>query len=149
VTGDPERTEPFVELSEVQESLARCTVRGGFAARFLALLGEGQATLARALAAGDPADQRRVVRRGLQLMLLYAQGAPMAATLLDRIVDGGGATALAVRPDLHPYLVDTLMRVVREFDPAFSPALEKRWREALGAALAYLATRPAARRSIG
>lgn len=141
-----------MELSAVQESLARCTVRGGFGARFLALLGEGHAPLARALAAGDPAEQRRVARRVLQLMLLYAQGAPMAATLLDRIVGGGaggsGTNALAVHPDLHPYWLDTLMRVVGEFDPDFSPALEKRWREAVGAALAYLATRPAARRTM-
>jgi hypothetical protein len=136
-----------MDVSAVQESLARCTVRGGFTARFLALLAEGDATLARALVGGDPAEQRRVARRGLQLMILYAQGAPMAATLLDRAADegaagGSGGNVLAVHPDLHPYWVDTLMRVVGELDPGFGPALEKRWREVLGAALAYLAARP-------
>lgn len=136
-----------MDVSAVQESLARCTVRGGFAARFLALLCECQPVLARALTAGDPAEQRRVTRQGLQLMILYAQGAPMAATLLERLVDDAGADgrgaagALAIHSDLHPFWVDTLMRVVREFDPGSTPGLEKRWREALAAPLAYLAAR--------
>jgi len=134
-----------VDVSAVQESLARCTVRGGFAARFLALLGEGHPALARTIATGDPREQRRVLRRGLQMMILYAQGAPMAATLLERSLDDGSAggmgNAVAVHPDLHPFWVDTLLRVVREFDPGFSPGLEKRWREVLGAALTHLAAR--------
>lgn len=134
-----------MDVSAVQESLARCTVRNGFAARFLALLGEGHPPLARALAPGDPAEQRRALRRGLQMMILYAQGAPMAVTALDRIAGAGPAGAIGVHPDLHPLWVDCLMAAVREFDPAFTPGLEKRWREAVGAALAYLAARPRGR----
>jgi hypothetical protein len=130
-----------MDVSAVQESLARCTVRGGFAARFLKRLGEGHAPLMRALAAGDPAEQRRVLRRGLQMMILYAQGAPMAVTALDRIAAAAEASAIAVHPDLQPLWADSLVATVREFDPAFTPGLEKRWREVMGAALTYLAAR--------
>jgi hypothetical protein len=77
-------------------------------------------------------------------MILYAQGAPMAVTALDRIAGAGAAGAagaIAVHPDLHPLWVDSLIATVREFDPAFTPGLEKRWREVMGAALTYLAAR--------
>jgi hypothetical protein len=141
-----------LDVSAVQESLARCTVRGGFAQRFLDLLAAGDPALGRMLAAGDPQEQRRVVHRGLQLMVLHAQGAPMAATALERLagvaVPGGAAAgpdaagnALGVRPDLHPFWVDSLVAAVREFDPDFTPGLEKRWREVVGPALADLAAR--------
>jgi len=139
-----------VDVSAVQESLARCTVRGGFAQRFLDLLAAGDPALGRMLAAGDPQEQRRVVHRGLQLMVLQAQGAPMAGTALERLAGlaaPGGAgpnaagNALGVRPDLHPFWVDSLVAAVREFDPGFTPGLEKRWREVVGPALAALAKR--------
>jgi len=128
-----------LDVTPVQESLGRCTVRGGFMACFLERLAASHRDLARAARAADGERQRQVLRRALQMMILYAKGSPMAVTALDRIAHSPEANGMALRPELYPCWLESLMETVAQFDPAFSPALDKRWREVLGAGLAYLA----------
>jgi hemoglobin-like flavoprotein len=115
-------------IEAVKMSFCRCTLKPGFIDRFYAHFLKSHPSVAPRFKDTDMEAQRAVLRHGLAMMIQYPQGSSVARNALDRIAVSHGARNLNIPAHLYTYWLESLVAAVRDFDPQFSPALEKHWR---------------------
>jgi hemoglobin-like flavoprotein len=131
-----------MSVDAVQQSFSRCTLKKGFVDRFYEIFLASHPSLKPMFAHTNFVEQKQLLRKGISMMLLFAQGNPMAKNAMDRLAKSHGPEGMKIRPELYSYWVDGLMRAVAEFDPQFGPELDKAWREALAAGIGHISGRP-------
>ncbi|MCC5812158.1 MAG: globin [Ectothiorhodospiraceae bacterium] len=117
---------------DVQQSYGRCLQTKRFIDRFYEVLMESHPAMRPAFARTDFSAQRRALRRGISTALMYAGG--------ESFVEEGVATMAhvhsragraPVEPRYYTCWLESLVQTIRESDPQLTPALERRWREAM------------------
>lgn len=129
-------------FDDLQSSFGRALRAGpmieAFYQRFLA----SHPDIAAMFAKTDMARQRMALRRGLSLAIAHAGGSALVQRPVQHMADVHARSGHApVPPHLYPYWVDALVATLREFDPAFGPALEARWRTAMAVVVATFSAR--------
>ncbi len=106
---------------------------GAFYLRFLA----ADARVADRFAQTDMARQRSMLRKSFHHMANFYVSTEVS-DYLARIAESHGPGQLNIPPDLFDLWLDTLLGVVRDFDPAYSMEVELAWRVVLAPGLAYM-----------
>ncbi len=118
---------------DLQVSYGRCLRDPRFIERFYEILLAADPRIPALFAHTDFRQQRLALRRGISIAIAWASGSGMVRRSMAEMTDvharGGRAP---VAPGFYACWVDSLLRAVRESDPAWTPALEARWREAMG-----------------
>lgn len=128
-------------FGDVQQSFQRCLVRKDFLQRFYDIFMQSHPDVPALFANTDFRQQIALLRHGLSASLAFAGGTRVGAHVLERIGESHGRRKMNIDPALYPYWINSLVQAVSETDPAFSPALDKRWRRALDIATRYIRER--------
>jgi hemoglobin-like flavoprotein len=83
--------------------------------------------------------QHKLLRHALQLLFLFStKSEDEAKHLLRRVAERHSRTDLNIDPTLYPGFVDSLVKTSKEFDPQFTPDVERAWRDTLAPGIAYM-----------
>ncbi len=83
--------------------------------------------------------QNNLLRHALQLLLLFStKSEEEAKPLLRRVAERHSRRDLDIDPSLYPAFVDSLVKTSSEFDPQFTPDVERAWRDTLAPGIAYM-----------
>ena len=83
--------------------------------------------------------QHNLLRHALQLLLLVStKSEEEAKHLLRRVAERHSRKDLDIDPSLYPAFVDSLVKTSKEFDPQFTPDVERAWRNTLAPGIAYM-----------
>ena len=83
--------------------------------------------------------QINLLRQGLGYAFRFARGEEKAQQYMDQLRESHGRMGrIRIEPKLYPYWVNAMVVAANEFDPQFTPALEREWRSVLGKATAYM-----------
>lgn len=123
------------------DSYARVMGQGAynrdFIARFYDLFLASSPQIARHFAATDMSRQRTMLHDSFNTLINFNRHRRLTAQLAHLgAVHGPGASNIA--PVLYDLWLDSLMRTVAEFDPAWEHRVELAWRLALAPGIAYL-----------
>jgi hemoglobin-like flavoprotein len=86
----------------------------------------------------DFAEQHRLLRHGLNSLLMYAEDNPLAVKTLTRIRDSHSQRKMNIAPALYRYWMDSLLKAISEFDREFTVDLERVWRQVLEPGVEYI-----------
>ena len=86
----------------------------------------------------DFTEQKKLLRKGINLALMFAEGQPVGESGIGRIRESHSIDRLNVPPHLYPFWLNSFVKAVARHDPDFTPELEKRWREALQIAIDHI-----------
>ncbi|HEY3176225.1 MAG TPA: globin [Candidatus Polarisedimenticolia bacterium] len=123
-------------------SLRRCIAQAGFLTRFYETFMASSPEVALKFARTDLEKQRSEVRASLFLMVLVAMdegGGP--ARHLWQVAELHGKRNLDVGARLYDLWLDSLLATVRQFDPGFSPEVEKSWEAVMTIGIRYMVSR--------
>ena len=127
------------ETRITRASLVRCEFQNGtvfdrFYERFL----EASELVPPYFASTDFAKQREVLRNGILMTILYAEGDRVGQVGVDWIRQTHSRAALDVKPDLYPLWLDTWIETVEEFDPDFDDDTAAAWRKVIQHSIAHI-----------
>ncbi len=128
-------------VSAVQESFARCTLKKGFIDRFYEVFLASHPSLAPFFKNTDMTDQKGLLRKGISMMILFSQGNAMAVNALDRLGHSHGPKGMDIPPVLYNYWKDSLMTVVAEYDTQLTDDLAARWHTVLDKGIQHIIAR--------
>ncbi len=121
-----------MKFSDVERSYGRCLATRSFIKRFYGIFIDSHPDVRVAFANTNMVNQGRALRRGITNVILYASGYELATPVIESMAKVHSRKGRApIRPDLHPYWVNSLMKAVQESDPQYDEALEARWRSAI------------------
>jgi hemoglobin-like flavoprotein len=137
---------PPTDLELFDASLTRCYADPRFLERFYELFLEASPEAREKFAHTDMAQQRRMLKASLVLMMLGAGGKQEGAAHMERIAGVHGKAELDIPPALYDVWMDCLIKAVGEFDPQSDEALLQTWRRVLASGIAFMKSRYDARR---
>ncbi len=82
--------------------------------------------------------QVSLLRQGLNMALLFAEGKKTGEMVINKIRETHNRSGFNVPPRLYPYWVSSLIQAISESDPQFNPDLERQWRKALQKAVDHI-----------
>jgi hemoglobin-like flavoprotein len=130
-----------MDVSSVQESFARCTLKSGFIDRFYDVFLASHPGLAPMFAKTDMADQKGLLRKGISMVLLFSQGNAMATNALDRIGETHSPRGMDIKPNMYAFWKNSLMQVVREFDAKLTPDTDAQWNKVLDTGINHIVSK--------
>ncbi|KAF0192173.1 MAG: hypothetical protein FD165_1241 [Gammaproteobacteria bacterium] len=86
----------------------------------------------------DFAHQTEVLKQGLNIAIMYAQGHPVAENTLKVLRKSHGKDGMNIDRSLYKYWIDSLIKTVTESDHKFTPDIEREWREVLQKTVDYI-----------
>lgn len=86
----------------------------------------------------DFAHQTEVLKQGLNIAIMYAQGHPVAENSLKMLRKSHGREGMNIDPKLYKHWVESLIKAIVEADHRFTPDIEREWREVLQKTVDYI-----------
>lgn len=129
------------DVGLVNDSLERCSASDRFLMRFYELFLASAPEVAEKFKLTEMRKQSRLLKASLYFMMLAAEGRPEGSGHLDQIAERHGRKALDIRPGLYDLWLDSLIQAVREFDPRFTPEIEKAWRVMMKGGIDFMRSR--------
>ncbi len=77
----------------------------------------------------DLSRQKKVVKDGILVMIMFAEGSPIGLEKLAEIAEIHSKKNRNIDPKLYPLWIETLIETLRKNDPEFSDELEQSWRK--------------------
>ncbi|WP_336623023.1 globin domain-containing protein [Gilvimarinus sp. 1_MG-2023] len=77
----------------------------------------------------DMSAQRHLLRNGIMQLVLHARGMP--STKLQSLGQSHSRTGYDIQPHWYSLWFDALLETLAQFDPQFSPSIERSWQAAL------------------
>lgn len=120
------------EYFDLQQSYGRCLRHKQFIERFYEIFMASSPRVTEMFAKTDFQKQRLALRRGISVAIFHAAGSGVVKRTIDQMADVHACRGRApVPPELYPFWVESLIKVVEEFDPEVGPRLLDRWREGM------------------
>lgn len=130
-----------MDLDAVRNSYARCLMREGFAERFYEIFIDSHPSIRPMFENTDFELQINLLRQGLGYAFEFARGDSRAAAYMDTLRETHGRNGrVNVSPKWYPFWVNSMVIAANEFDPKFTPELEREWRSVLSKATAHMKT---------
>lgn len=129
------------ELESFDDSLARCYAAPKFLERFYELFLEASPEAREKFAGTDLAQQRRMLKASLVLMMLAAGGKTEGMVHMERIASVHGKGRYDIAAPLYEVWLDCLIKAVSEFDPQYTPELGDTWRRVLRPGIDFMKSR--------
>ncbi len=118
------------KMGDVKESFKRMR-QMDFADRFYDLLLASDLKTRALFHHTDFATQKKALIDGIYVLIDYSEGGPLGRMSINRLGEKHNRDHMNVPAELYPIWADCFIRALSEKDPAFSPDLEKQWREVL------------------
>ena len=126
-------------------SYQRCSETPGFFESFYRNFFQACPEAAPRFAHTDFARQNKLLRHALGLLLIFPKQPDVEPTLLTRVAERHSRRDLDVPPSLYPPFVDSLIATIKQYDPAFTPAVEDAWRRTVAKGVGYMISKYEAR----
>jgi hemoglobin-like flavoprotein len=125
-------------FTDLQGSYGRCLRNGHFIASFYDAFMASHDDVRAMFAHTDFSKQHMALRRGISMAIAHAAGSSLARNSMSEMAKAHSrAGRVPVPPELYPYWVESLLKVVAEGDPEYTPELGARWRLAMNRVTAY------------
>ncbi|UPG95830.1 globin [Luteibacter aegosomatissinici] len=122
-----------IGYNDLHTSFGRCLRSRGFIGRFYDILLARDEGIPPLFAKTDFQKQHMALRRGISLAISWAAGDGMAQGPVNEMIRVHARKGRApVPPAIHDHWLESLMQAIKERDDQLTPALEARWREAMG-----------------
>ncbi len=131
----------MISTDQVQESFARCNLKDYFIDRFYENFLASNDVFAEMFASTDFSKQKELLRRGISMMILFADGNPVGRIAIERLGLSHGQGKMALPRDIYNYWIDSLIKTLSETDSQWSPGLEKQWRDTMTSGIDHMARR--------
>ncbi len=129
------------ELESFDDSLARCYASPRFLERFYELFIEASPEARAKFAHTDLAQQRRMLKASLVLMMLAAGGKTEGMAHMERIAGVHSKGHYDIPAALYDIWLDCLVQSVREFDPEYTDEMGATWRRVLAPGIEFMKSR--------
>lgn len=128
-----------MDIAAVRSSMGRAQRQGALFDRFYEIFLTSHVSIGPMFTNTDFAKQKELLRQGLNLTIMFADGNQIGQNGVDRIRRSHSRSNLNIQPSLYPHWKNSFMQAVRECDPDFNPALEQSWSEVLQLAIDHIA----------
>jgi hemoglobin-like flavoprotein len=126
------------ELAAFHSSLSRCVANDGFLERFYFLFTTTSPSVAHKFQNTDWLRQRRMLVASFYMMMAAEEEGTDGDPHLERIARIHGPSRLNIPAKMYDDWLESLMRAVSEYDPAFSPEIDQLWRRVMTRGIAYM-----------
>lgn len=117
--------------SQVRDSFGRATMDGTLIDKFYEIFLESHPDIKPRFANTDFTMQKKLLRHGINLALMFADGQALGRDGIARIRQSHSKEKLNIPPALYKYWLDSFIKAVSLCDRKFTPQLEKEWRQVL------------------
>jgi hemoglobin-like flavoprotein len=125
-----------------EESLGRCNAKTGFLDRFYEIFLASSPKVKEKFAQTDFVRQRRALRASLDAMLLAAtDGDKGPDKYLGELAQRHSSRQLDIGAEMYDLWLDSLLAVVKEYDPKYSPEIHDAWEKIMMVGISYLLSR--------
>jgi methyl-accepting chemotaxis protein/hemoglobin-like flavoprotein len=125
----------------VTTSFGRCSLNPKFLDRFYDIFLKSHPAIAPMFKHTDFARQKSLLKQGLTMMLMFADGSASATASLKKIAESHSpAGRWNIPHQLYPYWMNSLLAAVKECDTDFTSSLEAEWRAVLESGVNYIIT---------
>lgn len=119
------------DTSRVLSSYDRTIGRRGFVERFYEKLLATRPEIAELFDETDFIRQQQLLKKGLKMAILFADGDDEAQQHLAQIRETHNHENMQIRPEYYIHWLNSLIATVAEFDQHFDSELEGSWRRTL------------------
>ena len=116
-------------VSTIHSSLNRTVVDKHFFDRFYDVFISSHPDIAPLFANTDMESQKAMLHHGLMQSLAYLDGKSTGRLTMERIRHSHGPDAMNIPHEPYDYWQRSLLQVVEETDPRYSPEIAKAWKE--------------------
>lgn len=129
-------------LRTFDESFARCDANTRFLDRFYEVFLASSPIVKEKFAATNFTHQKRALRASLHAMALAAEDVPGAPEkYLESQAEQHSSRGLGIGAELYDLWLDSLLQVVKEYDPKCSPEVLEAWEQVMMVGIKYLLSR--------
>ena len=125
-------------IDAVKQSYGRALVNRDLMNDFYHRLINGNPEVGIKFASTDLEKQKEVLQMSLSMAILFPQDNVVAKHAMDKVRQSHSKAKLNIKPEFYQYWLDSLVSVIGESDPEFSPELEQHWRTAMGHAIDHI-----------
>ncbi len=126
-------------LKTFDDSLARCNANPAFLDRFYETFLASSPKVREKFAHTDFTRQKRALRASLYAMLLAASDEDKGPErYLRDLAELHSSRRLSIGAEFYDLWLDSLLATVKEFDPEYSPEVEKTWERVMMVGIDYL-----------
>lgn len=129
------------DLETFDDSLSRCYAQPRFLERFYELFLEASPEARAKFAGTDLAQQRRMLKASLVLMMLSTGGKAEGMVHMERIATVHSKGGYDIAPHLYDTWLDCLLQAVKEFDDQVDDDVIATWRRVLEPGIAFMKSR--------
>lgn len=127
-----------MDIENVKRSYGRCLNRGDFFDYFYDLFFDSHLDVKKMFVNTDLAEQKKLIRHGLNLIIIYAGGGFTGQIGLQRIQETHNRCNLNIHPDLYPYWRESLLQSVEHFDNTLTDQVKKEWNQVLDKGIQFI-----------
>ena len=111
----------------VNASYGRCLTNGNMFETFYRELLEKNPPIKKYFEHTDFESQYKLLRHGLNLILMHAQGNAVGTSGLERISDSHSRKKMNIPSHLYIFWKNAMLNTVSKHDPAITPGLKEAW----------------------
>lgn len=126
------------DISGVLGSYDRTIGRRGFVERFYEIFLASRPEIAALFTEADFNKQRRLLKKGLRVVVMFETGDAEARKRMIRIRETHSRANLQIRPEYYIHWLNSLLATVAEFDPHFDDELEGCWRRTIQRSINFI-----------
>lgn len=124
----------------VQDSYGRCLVKGDLFQHFYDLFLASSPLIKARFAHTDFDGQKKLIRHGINLMIMYAANNPAGKSGLARIRDSHNQHKLNIPPMYYAYWKRCLLQAVKDYDPKATADLMEFWNQLLDVGIDFISS---------
>lgn len=130
-------------MTAVKQSYGRCLVNTQFFDTFYDIFLKSSDKIPPMFKNTDFEKQKAVLRSTVTFVIMHAAdtNAAFAKDKLQYVGDIHSRGKLNVAPELYPLWETSLMETIKQYDPEYTPELEKKWHQVLTPAIELLKSR--------
>ena len=126
-----------MNIENVKNSYGRCLGSPDFFDRFYDVFLKSNPKIPVLFSKTDFTEQKKLIRHGINLIIMYADGNIVGMSGLKRINETHNGS-LNIDHSLYAYWKESLMQVIREYDERFDFRLENEWSEVLDKGISFI-----------
>lgn len=126
------------KIKSVQNSYGRCLGEGDVVDSFYTIFLESHPDVKSKFSKTDFVEQKKLLRHGISLMIMYASDNFVGKNGLERIQDSHSKGKLDIDPRFYSYWKESLLKAVEKHDKLFDEHIEKNWQVVLDTGIEFI-----------
>lgn len=131
-------TELVSSTKIAQKSYSRCLVGGKLIDRFYEIFLATSSKIKERFTNTDFDKQKHLLRHGINLMIMYAEGNVVGKSGIDRIRKTHNRHQMNISPEYYSLWKLSLIKAISEIDYEFNAEVEQAWNKTLDVGIEYI-----------